>query len=193
MSKFKFFSLTAIALSAAILGSGSASASTVIDVGTIAEIGTSFPGTFSSTATSPVYADFIVGSPSDVNLTFTVKDKNSGALSTSSTLQLFSCLSNCNTTTVPVTGTLIDTANLSPQFGLGSTAFQVAIFDDLLKTGNYVAVFTTSTPTTDAYSGDFTVSAVPEPSTWAMLILGFAAIGFAGLRKSRKAAGLAAA
>jgi hypothetical protein len=29
---------------------------------------------------------------------------------------------------------------------------------------------------------------VPEPSTWAMMMLGFAGLGFAGYRKSRKAA-----
>ena len=29
---------------------------------------------------------------------------------------------------------------------------------------------------------------VPEPSTWAMMILGFASLGFAGYRVSRKAA-----
>ena len=33
---------------------------------------------------------------------------------------------------------------------------------------------------------------VPEPSTWAMMILGFAGLGFAGYRKSRKAAVIAA-
>jgi hypothetical protein len=31
-----------------------------------------------------------------------------------------------------------------------------------------------------------TVAAVPEPSTWAMLLIGFAGIGFAGYRKSRR-------
>jgi hypothetical protein len=31
-------------------------------------------------------------------------------------------------------------------------------------------------------------SAVPEPSTWAMLLIGFAGIGFAGYRRSRRAA-----
>jgi hypothetical protein len=30
----------------------------------------------------------------------------------------------------------------------------------------------------------FSPPAVPEPSTWAMLLIGFAAIGFAGYRKS---------
>jgi hypothetical protein len=33
---------------------------------------------------------------------------------------------------------------------------------------------------------------VPEPSTWAMMILGFAGLGFAGYRRSRKAAAVAA-
>ncbi len=32
------------------------------------------------------------------------------------------------------------------------------------------------------------ISAVPEPSTWAMMILGFAAIGFMAYRKKNKMA-----
>jgi hypothetical protein len=36
------------------------------------------------------------------------------------------------------------------------------------------------------------VSAVPEPSTWAMLLLGFAGLGFVGYRKARPAGALAA-
>jgi hypothetical protein len=34
-------------------------------------------------------------------------------------------------------------------------------------------------------------SAVPEPSTWAMLLLGFAGVGFMGYRRSRKDQALA--
>ena len=30
------------------------------------------------------------------------------------------------------------------------------------------------------------IGGVPEPSTWAMLLIGFAAIGIAGYRKSRR-------
>jgi PEP-CTERM motif len=33
---------------------------------------------------------------------------------------------------------------------------------------------------------------VPEPSTWAMMLLGFAGLGFAGYRASRKAVLIAA-
>ena len=33
---------------------------------------------------------------------------------------------------------------------------------------------------------------VPEPSTWAMMLFGFAGLGFAGYRKSHKSAAIAA-
>jgi len=36
-------------------------------------------------------------------------------------------------------------------------------------------------------------SAVPEPSTWAMMILGFAGVGFMAYRRSRKDQGLSLA
>jgi len=41
-------------------------------------------------------------------------------------------------------------------------------------------------------TGIINVAAVPEPSTWAMMILGFAGIGFAGCRRSRKSVMLVA-
>lgn len=37
----------------------------------------------------------------------------------------------------------------------------------------------------------FAGSAIPEPSTWAMMLLGFAGLGFIGYRTSRKAASIA--
>lgn len=40
--------------------------------------------------------------------------------------------------------------------------------------------------------GSLTIAAVPESSTWAMMALGFASLGFAGYRKSRKAVSIAA-
>jgi hypothetical protein len=40
----------------------------------------------------------------------------------------------------------------------------------------------------DNFSVDGTVSAVPEPSTWAMLLLGFASIGFMAYRRKSKPA-----
>jgi hypothetical protein len=40
--------------------------------------------------------------------------------------------------------------------------------------------------------GTFTVAAVPEPSTWAMLLIGFAGIGFVAYRQKSKPALMAA-
>ncbi len=37
----------------------------------------------------------------------------------------------------------------------------------------------------------FTATDVPEPSTWAMMLLGFAGLGFAGYRASRRTAAAA--
>ena len=39
---------------------------------------------------------------------------------------------------------------------------------------------------------DLSVTIVPEPSTWAMMMLGFAGLGFAGYRKARKTVAIAA-
>jgi hypothetical protein len=51
-------------------------------------------------------------------------------------------------------------------------------------------------PTTaddDSFTLDVVAAAVaPEPSTWAMMLLGFAGLGFAGFRVSRKGAAFAA-
>jgi len=45
-----------------------------------------------------------------------------------------------------------------------------------------------------AESGNLTVSAVPEPSTWAMMLLGFSGLGFAGYRRAKaRSVGFAAA
>lgn len=45
-----------------------------------------------------------------------------------------------------------------------------------------------------AYSGnDFSIAAVPEPATWAMMLAGFAGLGLAGYRKTRKSAAIVVA
>jgi hypothetical protein len=38
---------------------------------------------------------------------------------------------------------------------------------------------------------DLSVTAIPEPTTWAMMLLGFTGLGFAGYRASRKGASVA--
>ncbi len=48
------------------------------------------------------------------------------------------------------------------------------------------------TDVTNGLSGSLTVTAVPEASTWAMMLIGFAGLGFAGHRTARKATPVAA-
>jgi hypothetical protein len=42
------------------------------------------------------------------------------------------------------------------------------------------------------FSSDPSLLAVPEPSTWAMILIGFAGLGYAGYRTSRKTSSIAA-
>ena len=61
--------------------------------------------------------------------------------------------------------------------------------------GTYVAFEDLTFPYSDFNYFDhafvFTVAAVPEPSTWAMMLLGFAALGYLGYRRQSKAAAIA--
>ena len=62
---------------------------------------------------------------------------------------------------------------VSPTTGVNYGGFGVAVATSAISE-NYVA-------------GGVTAN-LPEPSTWAMMLLGFAGLGFAGYRRSRKAA-----
>ena len=57
--------------------------------------------------------------------------------------------------------------------------------------GGFTGVeFTTTGQSSDF---EFAVTGVPEPSTWALLLIGFAGLGFAGYRSSRKTGATVAA
>ena len=59
----------------------------------------------------------------------------------------------------------------------------------ILAAGGYYLQFTGTGGGTAGYGGDLTtaaVAAVPEPSTWAMMLLGFAGISLAAMRKRRQ-------
>ena len=93
--------------------------------------------------------------------------------------------------------------------GLTPAGFYAGLWDP--STGDYL--FPTSDPTgsdslfnlevdhksppnpqpLQVYSELVSVSAVPEPSTWAMMLLGFAGVGFMAYRRSRNDHGLAVA
>jgi len=65
--------------------------------------------------------------------------------------------------------------------GNGTTL--TAQLDNILTGHSYINFHTTQFPGGEIRGN---ISAVPEPSTWAMMILGFAGIGFMAYRRSRK-------
>ena len=74
--------------------------------------------------------------------------------------------------------------------GKGENKFTITAFDDQLITS--VKFFATGGIVDDVrqvrIDGIESIAAVPEPSTWAMMILGFAGVGFISYRrKSRRA------
>jgi len=89
-------------------------------------------------------------------------------------------------------GTFLDIYGLAFTIGGGTV---VDLFSNGIGFGPPGAVFgvavVTSETTLDYVSAGVAAS-TPEPSTWAMMILGFAGLGFAGYRASRKAAAIAA-
>jgi hypothetical protein len=65
-------------------------------------------------------------------------------------------------------------------------AQQQAAIDDVAAYPGSPFTFTgTYTIGSDSGSGTFNIAAVPEPSTWAMMILGFAGIGFMAYRRKQ--------
>jgi hypothetical protein len=72
----------------------------------------------------------------------------------------------------------------------GSSTFDSATLASLgLTPGKYVYTWG-SGPDADSLTVD--IGSVPEPSTWAMMLLGFAGIAFVGYRKTRRAVSIAA-
>jgi hypothetical protein len=89
--------------------------------------------------------------------------------------------------TVSWTGTAIAPADISGVYGAGqSTLFPDAFLMVYDGNGNHDDI------SYDASKWSAVVQAVPEPSTWAMMILGFASIGFMAYRRKSKPALMAA-
>jgi len=73
------------------------------------------------------------------------------------------------------------------EFNFGGGTFKLDIHDVLLTTSLF------NRTDTDPLTGTLTISsAVPEPSTWAMMVLGFAGLGFLAHRRRRLQRALAA-
>ena len=90
---------------------------------------------------------------------------------------------NSNTYTVAFTQTgTIDSGSTSATFLPGATTLDVV--DAITVSGPHGSDAT-------GVSNSFVETTIPEPSTWVMMVLGFAGLGFAGYRSSRKSIALA--
>jgi hypothetical protein len=87
-----------------------------------------------------------------------------------------------------ISGT-VGTYNLSPL-----PSAQPSLAPTIIAAGNYMFSFTgigpndaNGIPLTSVVNGNVSISAVPEPGTWALMILGFGAIGMTMRRKRQPA------
>jgi PEP-CTERM motif len=90
--------------------------------------------------------------------------------------------------------TFTQTADPSGIGLLGPNTFGTLVVDSLAPTGTVdwsVAFTLNGSPASNSGTVDGpVVTAVPEPATWAMMLIGFAGLGFAGYRASRRTAHL---
>jgi hypothetical protein len=180
ISSIKYGLLTAIAVGG--LASSGAHATIILD-------SDSYAGTFKAGA--PIYDKFSIAGTSDTLAQFQVSNPKSNPGAIAGTFELFSCSSNCTGTVLVPTGTLIDSAPLGPRTGAPPTTQAVSVEDNLAP-GNYFVEFvlTGGVPKNDPFSGQITISAVPEPATWAMMVLGFLGVGFVAYRRKRNGSAL---
>jgi hypothetical protein len=96
------------------------------------------------------------------------------------------------------TGTTFDGPPAYFEEYLKNSTYQTELFflDSSLQLGQPIDVsgsVTTGDSNSGFVNGTFEIAAVPEPSTWAMMILGFAGVGFMAYRRKSKPALMTAA
>jgi hypothetical protein len=117
----------------------------------------------------------------------------SGFDATGSSTGPVSC-SNCTTGIDDTSGGLYFAVNLGPQalYTIYANSLSLGANDPLALSaygGANGAVYQGGVQFTSVTGS---ANIVPEPSTWAMMLIGFAGLGFAGYRTSRKSAAIAA-
>lgn len=119
----------------------------------------------------------------------TVSTSNENAFSLTSLDLGLSYYASFSPATATITGFFTNGGTITQALSLNSVSFKSFSLSGFTDLSSF-----TVTMTSPGYSGyaaldnvnftDFT-AAVPEPSTWAMMLLGFAGIGFAAYRRKR--------
>ncbi len=81
-------------------------------------------------------------------------------------------------------------ARLQAIFGvIGEFRDRITTTDFMNNSAGFMAAVDVLGPNmTGEVAGTGTLSSVPEPSTWAMMLIGFAGLAYAGYRKTKRAA-----
>jgi hypothetical protein len=74
---------------------------------------------------------------------------------------------------------------LATMFGADDNGNQGSPLGNQLVTITGLTPFTTASFSSTGDAFEFSLVGVPEPSTWAMMAIGFAAMGFIGFRRTR--------
>ncbi|HEY6734450.1 MAG TPA: PEP-CTERM sorting domain-containing protein, partial [Roseiarcus sp.] len=98
---------------------------------------------------------------------------------------------NLNTFAITVDGFTLTGAQLVSMFGASGTGDQNSPAGNELVTITGLAPFTTATFSSTHNAFEFALASVPEPSTWAMMALGFSGLGYAAFRRNTKGRALA--
>jgi PEP-CTERM motif len=99
---------------------------------------------------------------------------------------------NLNSVAVTVDGYTLTGSNLMSMYGALGLGSQGSPKDNQLVRITGLAPFTQVEFSSTRNAFEFSLGAIPEPSTWAMMLAGFAGVGFLGWRGSRKTAAHAA-
>jgi hypothetical protein len=179
----------AAALSSVMVCSPAKAAVTIYNLGVIGLGSFTFSGLADGPGAFTSYVKFQLGAPVFGSVSYSNTAAAGGAIS-GGNLVLDSCSTNCFGNVLTPTGVFI---NGSPLITLPGGTVQFAGFGpDSLSSGNYFLKLTGSIPAGRPdlpYTGTITVaSAVPEPGTWAMMMLGFAGLAFASTRRRKPAA-----
>ena len=152
----------------------------IYDIGTVTlGSNTTFTGN-TGTGGFIEYIKFKLGFDGDASISYSSTSARSAGKITGGVLDLFSCFTGCSGTALPApTGGLLSSVNL---LNLTTTTQVAGLGPLFLNDGSYYLRLTGAIPAGQsalAYTGTISVaSAVPEPATWAMMLCGFAGLGF---------------